>query len=193
MNPPAMETLTVRPLTPENWPDFERLFGRRGACGGCWCMFWRQTQGEFEACKGEENRRRMRALVRGGEVPGLIAYSGGEPCAWCSLGPRSSFSRLARSRVLKPVDERPVWSLVCFFVSPPFRRRGVTGRLISASVRFARERGAEILEAYPIEPRGGKQADVFLYTGIASAFRRAGFTEAARRSPTRPVMRRALR
>jgi GNAT superfamily N-acetyltransferase len=186
-------TLDVRPLTPELWPDFERLFGERGACAGCWCMWWRLTRSEFDKRKGEKNRRSMKKLVESGEVPGLLAYSGDDPVAWCSVAPREDFKSLARSRILAPVDDSPVWSVVCFFVRKDFRNRGVTRALLSAAVEYVRGRGGTIVEGYPVEPRNGVTAPVFVFTGIASAFRRAGFREVARRSPTRPVMRRRIR
>ncbi len=184
--------LEVHPLTPERWTDLERLFGTRGACGGCWCMWWRLTQSEFDRKKGPGTKRAMKRIVKSGEVAGLIAYIDGAPIAWCSLAPREQFSRLARSRVLKPVDDKPVWSIVCFFVAKPFRRQGITVKLLKAAVDFARTQGAKIIEGYPIDPKSN-YADAFAHTGLASAFEKAGFKEALRRSPTRPIMRRQVK
>ena len=181
------------PLTKERWPDFEKLFGKRGACGGCWCMWWRLTRSEFERGKGEPNRRAMKRLVESGEVPGLLAYRGDEPVGWCSVAPREAYSSLLRSRILRPVDDRAVWSAVCFFVAGQHRRQGLTVELLQAACSHARKHGAGIVEGYPIEPRRGKLADAFAWVGLASAFERAGFVEVLRRSPTRPIMRRALR
>jgi GNAT superfamily N-acetyltransferase len=130
----------------------------------------------------------MRALVKK-EVPGILAYSGGEPVGWCSLGPRDRYTRLTRSRILKPVDDEPVWSVVCFFVRKGFRRKGVTVKLLRAAIDHAKRGGAKILEGYPVEPKTDRMADAFLYTGIASGYRRAGFVECLRRSETRPIMR----
>ncbi len=182
-------TLEVYPLSPERWEDLETLFGERGACGGCWCMYWRRPHADFEADKGAGNREAMRALVLGGAAPGLIAYAGPEPVGWISLGPREDFPRLAASRILKPLDERPVWSVVCFFLAKPWRGSGVAGRLLAAAVEFARGRGATLLEGYPVEPRQGRLPAPFVWTGLPPIFRRAGFHEAARRSPTRPIFR----
>ena len=190
--PARDEAPEIRPLTAERWPDFERLFGDNGACGGCWCMWFRRTNKEFETAKGEANRRAMKALVDAGEEPGLLAYVGGEPAAWCALAPRPSYARLARSRILKPVDERPVWSVVCFFVDRRHRGRGLTVSLLEAAAEHVRGRGGELLEGYPVEPRKDRAPDVFVYHGLAAAFRRAGFHEVARRSETRPIMRREL-
>lgn len=182
--------LEFRPLTPDRWADFEALFGARGACGGCWCMFFRLTRSEFERGKGDGNRVAMKALVDGGEVPGILAYAAGEPIGWCAVAPRERFGALARSRVLAPLDASPVWSVVCFFVDRRFRRRGVSERLLRAACDWAAGRGAETVEGYPTEPRKGSMPDVFAYMGLPAAFARAGFSEAARRSPQRPILRR---
>ena len=185
-------TFDCRPLTPERWPDLERLFGERGACGGCLCMYWRLARSQFDRQKGAKNKAAMRRIVDSGATPGLIGYVNGEAAAWCALAPREEYPTLARSRILKPVDDRPVWSVVCFFVARPFRRAGLSVKMLEAACRWARSRGARILEGYPCEPKKGTMPDVFAWTGLASAFRKAGFEPVARRSPTRPIMRREL-
>ena len=185
--------LDFQPVTSECWPDLELLFGPRGACGGCWCMYWRLRRSEFDQQQGEGNRLGLKTIVDSGEVPGLLAYHGSQPVGWVSVAPRTTFSTLERSRILKPVDERPVWSVVCFFVAKPYRRKGVTVQLLRAAAEYAGQRGAEILEGYPVEPRQDKVPDPFVYTGLASAFREAGFEEVLRRSETRPIMRKTLR
>ncbi len=182
-------TLSFEALTSERWPALEALFGERGACAGCWCMFWRLTRSEFEQRQGQENRQAFKKVVDSGEAPGLLAYANNEPIGWCAMAPRETYPRLDRSRVLKRVDDEPVWSLVCFFVAKPYRRRGVTVELLKAAVKYAQQRGAKIIEGYPVEPRQGRMPDVFVYTGLSSAFRQAGFVEVLRRSETRPIMR----
>jgi GNAT superfamily N-acetyltransferase len=102
---------------------------------------------------------------------------------------REEFPTLGRSRILKPVDDQPVWSVVCFFVTRGQRRKGLTVQLLKAAIEYARSNGAKIIEGYPVEPRGRKSPDVFVYTGLSSAFKKAGFTELLRRSETRPIMR----
>jgi len=180
---------TFHPLTPERWGDFEMLFGPRGATGGCWCMYWRLRRTQYAEQQGELNRRNMKAIVESGNIPGILAYAGDEPAGWCSIAPREEFSTLARSRVLRPVDDQPVWSVVCFFISRKYRRQGLTVALLKAAVEYARSRDARIVEGYPVDPREGKSPDVFVYTGLLSAFKQAGFTEVLRRSETRPIMR----
>jgi len=185
-------TIDWRPLTGERWDDLERLFGPKGAVGGCWCMLWRCPRKTFDADKGEGNRRAMNALVEGGQVPGILVYRGGDPAGWCSVAPRAAFPALARSRILKPVDDEPVWSISCLFVPRALRGAGVADDLIAAALAHAGARGAEIVEAYPVEPATGSMPAVFAWTGFAQSFTRAGFVEVARRSPTRPIMRRAV-
>ncbi len=154
-------------------------------------MFWRLRRREFEAGKGEANRTAFREVVERDPAPGVLAYLGGRAVGWCAVAPRSEYVALANSRILRPVDELPVWSISCLFVHKAQRRRGLSAKLIEAAVRFAKKQGACVVEAYPVDP-AAKQADAFLWTGIASAFARAGFEEVARRSATRPVMRKDL-
>jgi GNAT superfamily N-acetyltransferase len=181
--------INFHPLTPEHWSDFEKLFGPRGACGGCWCMYWRLSRTQYEAQHGELNRRNIKVLVDSGDIPGILAYSGDEPIGWCSIAPREEFPTLGRSRILKPVDDQPVWSVVCFFVARGQRHKGLTVQLLKAAIEFARSNGARIIEGYPVEPKAGNAPDVFVYTGLFSAFKEAGFTEVLRRSETRPITR----
>ncbi len=188
-----MPSFSFHPLTPDRWPDLEALFGPRGACAGCWCMYWRQSRKDFEQMKGEPNRLAFKALVTSGDVPGILAYDGERPAGWVSLAPREAFPTLKRSRILKPIDEQPVWSVVCFLVHKDYRRRGLTVELLRAAEKFAASQGARILEGYPEEPKSAHAPAVFIYTGVASAFLQAGYEEAARRSPARPVMRKSLR
>jgi GNAT superfamily N-acetyltransferase len=138
----------------------------------------------------------MQSIIESGEVPGLLAYLVEEtakepptPVGWISVAPRERFSALERSRLFKPIDNQPVWSIVCFFVAKKYRRQGLTSQLLNGAVLYAAQNGARIVEAYPVEPKKERAPDVFVYTGLASAFRKAGFVEVARRSETRPMMR----
>jgi len=185
--------LTFSPVTPERWADFETLFGPKGACGGCWCMWWRLPRKEFDAGRGDGNRDAMRRLVESGEIPGLLAYHARKPIGWCSVGPRAGFPRLDRTKALARLDDLPVWSIVCFYVARRYRRRGVTKALVGAAVEYARARGAEVVEAYPVSPRNSATPDTAAYTGLPGSFAAAGFREVARRSETRPIVRLDLR
>ena len=170
--------------------DLEMLFGERGACAGCWCMWWRMGQSEWERVKGPGTKRRFKALVKKGPPPGLIAYAAGEPVGWCAIAPRATYPRLARSKILAPVDAQRVWSVTCFFVRRDFRRRGVSVALLEGAASFAGRRGGRVVEGYPTDT-DREQPAAFVHHGLLSAFRRAGFVEVARRSANRPVVRRA--
>ena len=185
-------TLSFHPLSADRWVDLEGLFGARGACGGCWCMYWRLPRATYTRGKGEGNRAAFATLVDTGTEPGILAYLDDVPVGWCAVAPRGEFGGLARSRVLKPVDDTPVWSITCLFVTKPCRRSGLSVLLLDAAARFAAARGARVVEGYPVDPPSGTTADAFAWTGLRSAFARAGFTECARRSPGRPIMRRLV-
>ncbi len=181
--------LTVKALTPGRWRDFEKLFGPRGACGGCWCMFWKLPNKEFQQLAHDGNKAAQKSIVVSGRAPGLLAYAGGQAVGWIAVEPRTQYPRLERSRVLAPVDEQRVWSITCFFTRRDARGMGVTVELLKAAIEHVRKHGGKIVEGYPTEPKSGKLPAPFVYTGLASAFREAGFTEVARRSPTRPIFR----
>ena len=144
---------------------------------------------QWERQKGAANRAAFRRVVDEGPPPGVLAYADGAPVGWCAVAPREVYVRLERSRSLRRIDAEPVWSISCLFVARPQRRTGVSVALLRAAVEFARGQGARIVEGYPVEPRTDSMPDVFAWTGTASAFRAAGFVEAARGSPSRPIMR----
>ena len=152
-------------------------------------MYWRVPRSEFEKQKGAGNRRALKKIVSQRRVPGLLAYAGREPVGWCAVEPREAYATLERSRLLKRLDEQPVWSVVCFFIARPYRNQSVSVKLLKEAVAHARKHGARIVEGYPVEPKNEKMPDVFAWTGIAAAFRKAGFKEVARPSATRPIMR----
>lgn len=188
-----MDTANLRlrfhPLTSRRWADLEKLFGPRGAYGGCWCMYWRLTRREFTEGQGEGNRRALKQIVDSGRVPGILAYSGREPVGWCSVAPREDFPSLERSTVLKRLDDKPVWSIVCFYIARGYRGKGVGEGLIGAAVAYVKRRGGKIVEAYPTRPRGRTLAPVSSYQGVPAMFKRLGFRECARPSASRAVMR----
>jgi GNAT superfamily N-acetyltransferase len=184
--------IAYHPLAPDRWDDLETLFGQRGACGGCWCMWWRSKRSDFDRAKGEGNREAFHALVSARQALGILAYVDGVPVGWCGIAPRETLPALERSRVLKRVDDQPVWSVNCFFVARPFRRRGLTAGLLRAAVAYAAAEGAQLVEGYPVAPRNSTMPDVFAWTGLLSAFEGAGFVEVARRSETRPIVRHTI-
>lgn len=189
--PEPLTNLEIHPLTPERWADFETLFGPKGAYSGCWCMWWRLPRSEFNRLQGEGNRLGLKALVESGAPTGLLAYLDGVPAGWISLAPREDYPVLERSRVLKRVDDQPVWSIVCFYIHRKARRRGLMSALIDAACEFAAAHGAGILEAYPIIT-GENAPPVSTYMGNIDVFLRAGFVEVSRPKPKRPILRKVL-
>ena len=184
--------LEFRPVTVNEWPDLQALFGPRGAEGGCWCMWWRIPRSEFARRAGEGNRQAMESIIRAGEVPGLLAYREGRAVGWVSVAPRERFPVLDRSRTLRRVDDLPVWSIVCFYVERRLRGAGLCGRLIEAAAEYAHRNGARIVEAYPLDPKHPTARADEAFTGLVQMFLKAGFEVVARRSERRVIVRRAL-
>jgi ribosomal protein S18 acetylase RimI-like enzyme len=189
-----MTNFTTRPLSLDNWPDLEAVFQAKGCsiARGCWCMFYRHT-GKETPTPGktlpETRRAQLKTLARSDTPPGLVGYLDGVPCGWVSFGPREDFLKLAKSPVMKPVDDQPVWSIVCFVVPPTFRGKGIAHQLLDAAVTYAKTHGARLVEGYPFDKPGRPNSD-WLWHGTKSMFDKAGFEEVARRKPTRPVVRR---
>lgn len=184
-----MKKLIFKELTKETWHNFEQLLGERGACGGCWCMSWRISRSEFEKNKGAGNKNIMKSIVDSGKDVGVIAFYEDKPVGWCSVAPRKVFVRLDKSRVLKPIDDKPVWSVSCFFIAKEYRRQGLSTELLKGVIKYGKEKGAEIIEAYPTEPYSDNIPAAFAWTGIPASFIKAGFIEVERRSKSRPIMR----
>ncbi len=191
-NKPSL-ILEFQPLTADRWPDFEELFGPRGAYGGCWCMWWRSTRREFEERQGAGNRQAMKAIVESGQTPGILAYHEGKVVGWCSIAPRESYGSLERSPVLKRLDDRPVWSLMCFYVAKGYREKGVGQALIQGAVEYVKSQDGQVVEAYPTQPRSDRLPPISSFMGVPAMFERAGFVECARPSKSRVIMRYFIR
>jgi len=152
-------------------------------------MWARKPRAQYLRDKGGGNKKSMKRLIASGAEPGVIAYVDGEPAGWCSVAPRTEYTALGRSRILAPVDDKPVWSITCLFVARPYRRQGLSTELIRAAVKLAKSKRARLIEAYPHETKTDHAPDAFIWTGTLSAFRKAGFKEVERRSPGRPIVR----
>jgi GNAT superfamily N-acetyltransferase len=198
---PELSDLKILPLTPERLPDLAALFGQGGDPKWCWCASFRLRSADFRKSNPEFNRSVLEGAVATTGLedrsPGLIAYRGSDPIGWVSLGPRDDFERLKQSRLLAPLDDEAVWSIVCFVVSRRARGEGVASELLDAAVEYARRHGARKLEAYPVETEGNRIPSANAYMGTLSMFERAGFHVVERRratatSVTRPMVRMAL-
>jgi GNAT superfamily N-acetyltransferase len=185
----SLSQMEYHPLTPDRWSDLESLFGKHGAYGGCWCMWWRLKRSEFEKNQGNSNRLMMKNIVESGSIPGIIAYNAQKPVGWCSVAPRDEFGSLNRSRVLKKLDERPVWSVVCFFILRHSQRNGIAQNLIQAAINYVKSQGGQIIEAYPTVPRSKQVPPWSSFMGFPAMFEKAGFSVEARPSESKIVMR----
>jgi predicted GNAT family acetyltransferase len=186
--------LTVLPICSERWPDLEAIFGAKSCsvAHSCWCMAYRRS-GSHEplppgVSRSQANRADLKALVVAGRSPGLIGYRGKVPVGWISLAPREEFAKLKRSPMMRPVDDMPVWSVICFVVPAEHRDQGVAHALLRGAVAYARRHGATVIEAYPVDKPGRSSCDAMWFVA-KSIHDRAGFEEVARRKPGRPVVR----
>lgn len=186
----ALNRLTFEPLRRKNWDDFVELFGERGACGNCWCMSFRLKKSDFEKGKlGGGNKKKMKNLVWSGKTVGLLAFYDGRAIGWCALSPREEYIRMENSRVHKRIDDKPVWSVPCFFIHKEFRRKGVSVALLKAAITYAKSENIPILEAYPTIPTQETLPDAFAWIGLCKSFERAGFEIVDRTSKSRPMVR----
>ena len=182
--------MTSRPLTPERFPDMEKVFGERGVARRCFCMYWRRPdQGHRD---DRDNKDRFADLVSAGRTPGLVGYVAQndvseDPVGWVQVGPRTEFPTLDRSRLLRRLDDVDVWSINCFVVRAGHRKRGVGAGLLAAAIDFAKTQGATVIEAYPVD--GPRSSSVDYFTGTLSMFDEHGFVELIRRNDTRPIVR----
>lgn len=188
----------MHPLTPERWPDLEALFNARGCsvARGCWCMYYR-VSGKGAYTRPSDAQRELahdalKELAAADPPPGLIGYDGDTPVGWVSLGPREDFVKLQNSPTMKPVDDRPVWSIVCLVVPSEYRKQGVARAMLKGAVAYARKRGAKLVEAYPVDKAMSGAPDAPWFGSLAM-FDELGFQEVARRKPARPVVRLALK
>lgn len=182
-------TLSFKPLTVDNFKDLVTLFGENGACGGCWCMWWRLKNKDYQQSKGIKNKELLTNLISNSRPLGIIAYKKSTPIGWSSVSPRKSLKRLETSRLFKPVDNIDVWSITCLYVDKKIRNTGLSVKLISQASEFAFENGATCIEAYPIHSYKNKTPDVFAYVGFKNAYNNAGFKSIKQCSKTRLIMR----
>ncbi|NVO19056.1 MAG: GNAT family N-acetyltransferase [Bacteroidetes bacterium] len=187
---PLEGQLSFEPLSIENWNSFVHLFGKNGACGNCWCMYYRLTKSEFTEGKYEDrNKEAMKELVWSGKPTGILAFYEGEAIAWAAFAPRKDFDKLEKSRVHKRIDNQETWSVPCFFVHKNFRKLGVSVELLKGIINIARQKGIAIIEAYPTIPTTEKLPDSFAWIGLYKSFERAGFIIVDQTSKNRPMVR----
>ena len=184
----------MQPLTGERFDDVARLFSEGGDPTWCWCMYFRKRGLSWSNATAAENGAGLRSLADAEIAPGLVAYRDGEPVGWVSVGPRDTYERLGSSKLLAPVDDQPVWSIVCFVVSRRARGTGVATALLGAAIEYAREHGATLVEGYPVAAERGRVPAASAYQGTQSMFEKQGFEVVDVRqwnetSLRRPIMR----
>jgi GNAT superfamily N-acetyltransferase len=175
-------------LTTETWPYLLKLFGEKGACGGCWCMTPRLPPSVYNKHKGEGNKKLFVKLIQSQEPLGVIGFAGETPISWCSFSPKDRLLQMRNSRIMQSTTDADVWSIVCLFVEKEYRRKGISSKIISAAADYAFSQGAKIVEAYHVVSRSGKMPDAFAWNGIWSSYKKAGFTEVKKLSDTRLIM-----
>lgn len=152
-------------------------------------MWWRESRREFEENGNAGNKKAIRAIVRSGQVPGILAYQDERAIGWCSVAPRDTYPSLNRSPVLRKLDDIPVWSIVCFYIAKEYRDQNLTEALIRAAIDYVHEQGGEVVEAYPTVPRKGTLPPISSYMGVPEMFERVGFKTVARPSQAKAILR----
>jgi predicted GNAT family acetyltransferase len=189
-----MAKLDVVPLTADRWSDFEALFGKQGACYGCWCTYFRLAPKQRKVNSSQDNKAFIRTRIEAGPPPGLLGYAQGEAVAWMQIGSRADVPQFNNSgRVSAPLPDAPaedetIWVISCFFTKSARRGQGLSHTMVSAGIDYARLNGARLLEACPMDQ--AKQAkSVGLFVGSTRVFEKAGFEQVALRKDGRPLMR----
>lgn len=189
-HPVNAQRLSLEPLTKKNWDKLEQLFGDKGACGNCWCMYYRLKKKAFDEGKsGGRNKTLLQQLVWKHQPTGLLGIYEGNAVAWCAFAPREDFIKLENSRVHKRIDDAAVWSIPCFYIDKKFRKKGFTFELLKAVINHAKRKGIKVIEAYPVIPTTGKLPDAFAWNGLYQSFERAGFEIVDQASKNRPMVR----
>jgi GNAT superfamily N-acetyltransferase len=185
-----LDALKYEPVTIRNWDKCVQLFGDRGACGNCWCMYYRLSKSDFDEGKSNDgNKNSMKELVWMNKPVGILAIYDDLPIAWCAFAPREDFMKLAKSRVHKRIDDKSVWSIPCMFIDKKFRRGGVSVALVKGVINYAKENDIKIIEAYPTIPTKEPLPDIYAWIGLYKSFERAGFEIVDRTSKNRPMVR----
>ena len=189
---PVRGNMQFKELRPELWDSVERLFGLNGACGGCWCMWWRvESRKVWSEIRGAGAKEALKNLIQSGKAHGILAFAEDEPVGWCAFGPRQDFPVLETVNAYKHDDIANVWSIVCFFIHRKWRRKGLSRGLLKASVEAIRKRNIKTVEAYPVTTTkdGRKISATFAYTGPLKIFEELGFKIVQSTSPLKPVVR----
>jgi GNAT superfamily N-acetyltransferase len=191
------QTWETHPVTPDRFDDFADVVNPNRRETHCWCLSHRLKASQIAELGGGSRQQAARALCEREHPPGVVTYLDGTPVGWCSISPRIDIPRLASSKLIHPIDDLPVWSIICVVVRSGYRRRGVTHQLLEGAVAYAASRGAPAVEAHPVDPEGRMDLTM-AFVGTRGMFEKAGFevvgtTDAVASRMPRLVMRRDLR
>ena len=186
----------THPVTAERFEDFADVVNPNRRSTHCWCLSHRLRVREIEELGAGSREDAARSLAGGRTSFGVVTYRDAVPVGWCHVAPRAEIPRLVRSRLIRPVDDVAVWSIICIVVRSGHRRQGVTSQLIEGAVAYAASRGAPAVEAHPVDP-DGRMDTTMAFVGTRAMFERSGFevvgrTEAVASGMPRLVMRRTL-
>lgn len=189
-------TWQTHPVTPDRFEDFADVINPNRRETHCWCLSHRLRAPEIEERGHGSREQAMRSLCEEHYPPGVITYSDDVPVGWCNIGPRADIPRLAGSKLIRPVDDVPVWSIICVVVRGGHRKKGVSAHLIEGAVQYAADNGAPAVEAYPVDPPG-RMDTTMAFVGTRAMFERVGFriigqTDAKASKLPRLVMRREI-
>lgn len=188
-----MPTITIEPATSDRFDDAQHALSGGGDGRGCQCQWWTLRNADWQRTTLDERAELLRDETGESPPPALIAYVDGEAAGWVRVGPRTRYARLARTKAIAPLspspwDDESVWAVTCFVVRREHRRQGLNAHLLTAAVDYAREHGARVLEAYPIDTAVSERRTNDLYHGVLSVFEDAGFREVARPKPDMAIV-----
>jgi len=187
----------VHAVTPDRFDDFADVVNPNRRANHCWCLSHRLPTKQIEELGRGDREHAMRCLTERSNPPGVVGYEDDVPVGWCSICPREEIPRLTGSKLIRPVDDVAVWSIICVVVRGGHRRRGITGPLLEGAVDYARSRGAPAVEAHPVDPPG-RMDTTMAFVGTRAMFEHARFriisqTDAVASKMPRLIMRRDLR
>ncbi|MBS1599147.1 MAG: GNAT family N-acetyltransferase [Bacteroidetes bacterium] len=181
--------IRMEPLQKRNWNMFEDLMGEKGGCGGCWCMLFRLSYKEFQSNKPHGNKLLMQKIVFASKPTGLMAIYNDKAIGWIAFAPREDYIKIEKARTLKRIDDKPVWSITCFFIRKEFRRMGISKIMIKSLLDYAKKKNIKTLEAYPAIPYDDKVPPPFLWVGVLSAFLQNGFKIVQQNGKSKAIVR----
>lgn len=170
----TVQSLRIEPLTEPQIEDFAAVVNPNHRQKHCWCLSHRLSAQEIRERGGEDRYEAMCSLAREKIAPGVIAYLGDQPVGWCSISPRAQIPKLENSKLIRPVDDLMVWSIICMVVRGGYRRRGVNRQMVLGALDYAKSLGAPAVEAYPVDP-DGRMDLTMAFVGTRTMFEEVGF------------------